>query len=128
MWTDTHISHEIAATKRNQQPSNGTWSDTNAVMKGWVFNTGDNDPKSTGLEITIIAIVLTTLSFLCLSLRLYVRFFMVKATGAGQYRRILPLLLTIGGNLTNTIQYTDDWLAIISWVNYPFFPFSAVKY
>jgi hypothetical protein len=50
---------------------------------GWTFNTPDNTP-SDGPQITAIAIVFTSLSFIALALRLYVRVWLVKAVGAGK--------------------------------------------
>jgi hypothetical protein len=49
---------------------------------GWTYNTKDHVAND-GPQITAVAIVFTTMSFLVLMLRFYVRACMVKAVGAG---------------------------------------------
>jgi hypothetical protein len=51
---------------------------------GWTYNTPD-DAENDGPQITAIAIVFTAVSLLVLSLRFYVRGYMIKAIGAGTY-------------------------------------------
>ncbi|EFQ93535.1 hypothetical protein PTT_09115 [Pyrenophora teres f. teres 0-1] len=57
----------------------------------WAYNTSDH-AVNIGLQITAVAMVFTALSLLALSLRFYVRGWMIKATGA------------------------DDWILIVTWI------------
>ncbi|KAH7134113.1 hypothetical protein EDB81DRAFT_597376, partial [Dactylonectria macrodidyma] len=57
----------------------------------WAYNTTDDVPND-GLQITIIAIVFTILSFIFLCLRWYVRHWVIKAVGA------------------------DDWILVVTWI------------
>lgn len=51
---------------------------------GWTYNTPDGVAND-GPRITAVAIVLTTVSLSSLLLRLYVRGYMLKAVGAGEW-------------------------------------------
>ncbi|RII10599.1 hypothetical protein CUC08_Gglean006594 [Alternaria sp. MG1] len=59
---------------------------------GWTYNTPD-DAANDGPHITAVAIIFTALSLSILSLRFYVRGWMIKAIGA------------------------DDWILIATWVS-----------
>jgi hypothetical protein len=50
---------------------------------GWTYNTRDDVPND-GPQVAAIAIVFTAVSLAILSLRIYVRGFMIKAFGAGE--------------------------------------------
>jgi hypothetical protein len=52
---------------------------------GWTYNTPD-DAANDGPHVTAVAIIFTALSLSILSLRFYVRGWMIKAIGAGTYR------------------------------------------
>ncbi|KAL6399695.1 hypothetical protein AUP68_17101 [Ilyonectria robusta] len=58
---------------------------------GWTYNV-PGDPPTTGPQITSLAIVFTAVALLTVSLRVYVRGFMLKAFGI------------------------DDWIIIATWV------------
>lgn len=57
---------------------------------GWVFNTPDDTPTY-GLNLVGIAMAMTGLALVTVLMRLYVRLFMIKATG------------------------WDDWVIIVAW-------------
>jgi len=50
----------------------------------WTYNTPEGIPND-GPKLTAIATVFTTLSFMILLLRFYVRGMMIKAIGSGEY-------------------------------------------
>jgi hypothetical protein len=54
---------------------------------GWTYNTADHVAND-GRQISAVATVFTALSFAILLLRFYVRGYMIKAIGAGTYRRV----------------------------------------
>lgn len=51
---------------------------------GWTYNTVNPDAETTAPTIAAVGITLTSLSFLVVALRVYVRTFIVKAFGAGK--------------------------------------------
>jgi hypothetical protein len=71
---------------------------------GWAYNTPD-DAANDGSHITAVAIVFTTVSFLVLSLRVYVRGCMIKATGAGTYFGIRHAFRHIANDYRQTTGY-----------------------
>lgn len=58
---------------------------------GWVFNTPDDTPTY-GLNLVGIGMAMTGLALITVCMRLYVRLFMIKATG------------------------WDDWVIIVAWL------------
>lgn len=61
---------------------------------GWTYNV-PGDPPTTGPQITSLAIVFTAVALLTVSLRVYVRGFMLKAFGVGTEHGDLFILLTL---------------------------------
>ena len=57
------------------------------VKMGWAYNTPESAVNN-GSHITSVAIVFTAASLLVLSLRFYVRGWMIKTIGAGMYDRL----------------------------------------
>lgn len=52
---------------------------------GWTYNTVNPDAITTGPMITGVATALTTISFIAVCLRLYVRLRIIKAPGYGEF-------------------------------------------
>ena len=52
---------------------------------GWTFNTDSPDAVTSGPTIAAVGITLTTLSFIVICLRTYVRGWVVKAIGIGRF-------------------------------------------
>ena len=77
---------------------------------GWTYNTADSVAND-GPLITGVAIALTATSLSVLLLRLYVRLWMIKATGAGMSHRFL-----IFQSLTIDCRISDDYVLIFTWV------------
>lgn len=79
---------------------------------GWTYNTADNVPTE-GPHIAAIAIIFTAASLVVLSLRLYVRGWMIKTIGPGT---CIPgsLCLTI---ITDFGSLTDDVVLGFTWVS-----------
>ena len=83
-----------------------------SATMGWTYNTADNVPTE-GPHIAAIAIIFTIASFVVLSLRLYVRGWMIKTIGPGT---------CIPGGLRLTIiadfgSLTDDVILGFTWVS-----------
>lgn len=76
---------------------------------GWAYNTPD-DLETDGPHIAALAIILTVASLLILSLRLYVRGWMIKTIGAGTYHDSLIQLNSANVRI-------DDWTLIVTWVS-----------
>ena len=52
---------------------------------GWTFNTDSPDATTSGPTIAAVGIALTTLSLIVVCLRMYVRGWIVKAVGTGEF-------------------------------------------
>ena len=63
---------------------------------GGTFNTVDPDAPTDGPKISAVAIVMTTLAFVLVVLRVYVRQRMVKAFGAGKPRSSISPIFQLG--------------------------------
>lgn len=51
---------------------------------GWTYNTVNPDAKTSAPVIAAVGITFTTLSFMVVALRMYVRGWMIKAIGIGE--------------------------------------------
>lgn len=76
---------------------------------GWAYNTPD-DAATNGPHIAALAIILTVASLLILSLRLYVRGWMIKTIGPGTYPNSFISLNTANVPI-------DDWILVVTWVS-----------
>lgn len=81
---------------------------------GWTFNTVDPNAPTDGPKISAVAITMTTLAMVTVILRVYVRQFMVKAFGAGTFRLVTNVFLSL--HMLITI-FTDDWVIVYAWVS-----------
>jgi hypothetical protein len=79
IWTNRHI----LSTSPRKPLLRITYLALHSAMGGWSYNTPDNLVND-GLQLTVIAITLTTLSLAAVLLRFYVRAYMIRATGAGR--------------------------------------------
>lgn len=79
---------------------------------GWTYNTADPDAETNAPTIAAVGIAFTAVSFLLVTLRMYVRGFMVKAVGSGKswtqnsYFRVAFV----------DFRILDDWVIVFTWV------------
>ena len=52
---------------------------------GWTYNTVNPNAETNAPTIAAVGIAFSTLSLIVLCLRMYVRFFMIKAVGMGKF-------------------------------------------
>ena len=81
---------------------------------GWTFNTVDPNAPTDGPKISAVAIIMTTLAMVTVILRVYVRQFMVKAFGAGTFRLVTNLILSLYMLIA---MFADDWVIVYAWVS-----------
>jgi len=57
---------------------------------GWTYNTVNPDADTNAPTIAAVGITFTIISLVSVCLRMYVRLFMIKAAGAGEFLQNIP--------------------------------------
>ncbi|KAK8007805.1 hypothetical protein PG989_001795 [Apiospora arundinis] len=86
----------------------------------WTWNVDDESPDN-GPNLTAMAVVLSTASLLSVLSRAYVRFYLLKAVGAGKDDPDADIPITAPGIIiivtyANRGTTEDDWAIIIAWL------------
>lgn len=79
---------------------------------GWTYNTANPDAETNAPTIAAVGVVFTSLSFILVALRIYVRAFMVKNLGAG---RLCLARTDILDERILIYLRTDDWIIVPTW-------------
>ena len=81
---------------------------------GWTYNTLNPDAKTSAPVIAAVGITFTTLSFMVVALRMYVRGWMIKAIGIGE----TSTALEEGKGCFTDEPDVDDWIIVVTWVSF----------
>jgi len=71
---------------------------------GWTYNTVNPDAESKGAVITAVGCTFTALSLLVVSLRMYVRVFLVRAVGADDWAIVFTWFMCLGFTIVTVLQ------------------------